>query len=739
MADKTKSKTEIKFAGIRHHGPGTSRALTKWLKAFKPDVILLECPADAKSKLDQLEIEEIRPPVALAIYSDKSLQNTMLLPFASFSPEWVAIQYAKLNHLDIYPIDLPSYGWNITEEKDIQDYGKDSLKQAFKLAGIEDQEKWWDSSIEESDEEEDVFSFITTLMDNWRALEETTNPLNELREAFMRTEIRRLRKSLKNKNIAVITGAYHSPAIIDFNSKKSEDQQLCKSIKKEKSIANWIPWSYQRLSSSIGYGAGVKYPSWYEHLYIYGFKAPELWFTKAALTLREKGIYVSTAEVLDGIELCSKLVQLKNKVFPSLEDLKEAINSSVFHGKQTYWDIIEEELLIGKSFGSLGKLEELHPIRKDFEQQIKKYRLSALIKRKDTKSRKLDLRKEQHLEMSFFLHRLNILGIYLGTLDMSEKSSHSNFNETWELTWSEDDEITLIQCGMYGNTIDEAVPNLMKEKLDKEKSLVRISEYMVKLLLAGLTNEVIYCLKILNRLAINSLDNSQLIPLCRQLVLGSKYGNLRNFPPDKLLNILEDLLPRVFGIFPSQCIHIDEKKARESLEELTLLRNICGILDKTNTNKMWLQLLSHLDQSDFVHPILKGATLRLSLDNGLISREIASPRVSYALRGNKEPIEKAQWLEGFLSFGVLGILYETETVKLLETFVGELEESEFRKILPSLKRSFNQLSKSEKQRLFSLIKTKMPSTENTIHSDKRTALCQEQNKEIPELVNLILT
>lgn len=739
MADKTKSKTEIKFAGIRHHGPGTSKALTKWLKAFKPDVILLECPADAKSKLDQLEIEEIRPPVALAIYSDKSLQNTMLLPFASFSPEWVAIQYAKLNHLDIYPIDLPSYGWNITEEKDIQDYGKDSLKQAFKLAGIEDQEKWWDSSIEESDEEEDVFSFITTLMDNWRALEETTNPLNELREAFMRTEIRRLRKSLKNKNIAVITGAYHSPAIIDFNSKKSEDQQLCKSIKKEKSIANWIPWSYQRLSSSIGYGAGVKYPSWYEHLYIYGFKAPELWFTKAALTLREKGIYVSTAEVLDGIELCSKLVQLKNKVFPSLEDLKEAINSSVFHGKQTYWDIIEEELLIGKSFGSLGKLEELHPIRKDFEQQIKKYRLSALIKRKDTKSRKLDLRKEQHLEMSFFLHRLNILGIYLGTLDMSEKSSHSNFNETWELTWSEDDEITLIQCGMYGNTIDEAVPNLMKEKLDKEKSLVRISEYMVKLLLAGLTNEVIYCLKILNRLAINSLDNSQLIPLCRQLVLGSKYGNLRNFPPDKLLNILEDLLPRVFGIFPSQCIHIDEKKARESLEELTLLRNICGILDKTNTNKMWLQLLSHLDQSDFVHPILKGATLRLSLDNGLISREIASPRVSYALRGNKEPIEKAQWLEGFLSFGVLGILYETETVKLLETFVGELEESEFRKILPSLKRSFNQLSKSEKQRLFSLIKTKMPSTENTIHSDKRTALCQEQNKEIPELVNLILT
>lgn len=739
MADKTKSKTEIKFAGIRHHGPGTSKALTKWLKAFKPDVILLECPADAKSKLDQLEIEEIRPPVALAIYSDKSLQNTMLLPFASFSPEWVAIQYAKLNHLDIYPIDLPSYGWNITEEKDIQDYGKDSLKQAFKLAGIEDQEKWWDSSIEESDEEEDVFSFITTLMDNWRALEETTNPLNELREAFMRTEIRRLRKSLKNKNIAVITGAYHSPAIIDFNSKKSEDQQLCKSIKKEKSIANWIPWSYQRLSSSIGYGAGVKYPSWYEHLYIYGFKAPELWFTKAALTLREKGIYVSTAEVLDGIELCSKLVQLKNKVFPSLEDLKEAINSSVFHGKQTYWDIIEEELLIGKSFGSLGKLEELHPIRKDFEQQIKKYRLSALIKRKDTKSRKLDLRKEQHLEMSFFLHRLNILGIYLGTLDMSEKSSHSNFNETWELTWSEDDEITLIQCGMYGNTIDEAVPNLMKEKLDKERSLVRISEYMVKLLLAGLTNEVIYCLKILNRLAINSLDNSQLIPLCRQLVLGSKYGNLRNFPPDKLLNILEDLLPRVFGIFPSQCIHIDEKKARESLEELTLLRNICGILDKTNTNKMWLQLLSHLDQSDFVHPILKGATLRLSLDNGLISREIASPRVSYALRGNKEPIEKAQWLEGFLSFGVLGILYETETVKLLETFVSELEESEFRKILPSLKRSFNQLSKSEKQRLFSLIKTKMPSTENTIHSDKRTALCQEQNKEIPELVNLILT
>ncbi len=739
MADKTKPKGEIKFAGIRHHGPGTSRALTKWLDSFKPDIILIECPADAKTKLDQLDIEEIQPPLALAIYSEKSLEDTMLLPFASFSPEWVAMLYAKSNNLEIHPIDLPSYAWQISNDKKLGDYGKDSLKMAFKQAGIDDQEKWWDSSIEESEDEGEVFSFIITLMENWRALENATNPLNELREAFMRSEILRHSKMSKNKKIAVITGAYHSPAIINFSAKKSEDLQLCGSIKKVKTTTNWIPWSYQRLSSSTGYGAGVKYPSWYEHLYHYGFKSPELWFTKAASTLREKGVYVSTAEVMDCIELSSRLVQIKGKGYPSLEDLKEALNSSVFHGNNTYWNIIKDELLIGKSFGNLGKLEELHPIRKDFDQQVKRFRLSAQIKRKDTRSRKLDLRKEQHLKISFFLHRLNLLGIYLGTIDLTEESSHSNFSETWELTWSEDDEITLIQCGMYGNTIDEAVSNLMEEKLAKENSLIRISEYMVKLLLAGLTKEVSQCLKILNQLAINSLDNSQLIPLCRQLVLGSKYGNLRNFPPDDLLNILEDLLPRVFGIFPSQCIHIEEKKARESLSELTLLKNICGMLNKKDVNRMWYHLLHQLDQSDYVHPIIKGATVRLLLDNELIEHKTATIRVSYALRGNTEPLEKSHWLEGFLSFGVLGILYEIDTIELLDSFIIDLEEKEFREILPALKRSFSQLSKNEKQRFFALIRTRMSSVEKTDLAANKSEFPLKEQEEIPELVKLILS
>jgi hypothetical protein len=739
MAEKKSGKANINFAGIRHHGPGTSKALKKWLSSFEPDLILLECPSDAKKKLDEIEPLELNPPFAIAIYSSNATEETILLPFAEFSPEWISIQYAKKNQIELIPIDLPSYAWNTEQNnKPFYGYGKNKLAKAFEAAGITDQEKWWDSSIEEMEEEAEIFSFIAELMENWRALDSDQNPLNELREAFMRTEIFRCSKKSKYKKIAVITGAYHTPALADFETKIFEDKKLVANLVKQKTQHILIPWSYQRLSSSTGYGAGVKYPSWYEHIYKYGFSASERWFTKAAEILRSRDFYVSTAEVIDCIELCRKLVALKGKKYPDLSDLKSAINSSVLHGKTEYWEIIEEELLIGRSFGDLGKLNEEHPIKKDFDAQIKKFRLSSLLKRKDRKSSKLDLRKESHLELSFFLHRLNLLGIYLGTVDYSAQSNYSNFSESWELEWSEDDEITLIQAGIYGNSIDEAVSNLTLEKLEKEKSLVSISEIMVKLLLAGMTKEVASCLKLLNRLAIESLDNAQLIPLCRQLLLGSKYGNIRNFSPEDLLSLLEDLIARVFGIFPSQCIHTDENKARQSLDDLTLLKNISGMLNKDDVNTLWKQLLVQLDVNEFIHALIKGASLRLLLDSKLISPNESTQRIAIALSGNKDPMEKSIWLEGLLSFGVLGLLYEREIVLLLENFVGSLTEEEFRQILPALKRSFSPISKNEKQRLFEKISSDVEDSEELYPLHKTSDLKVLNKEKIPSLVSIIL-
>ncbi len=37
--------------GIRHHSPGSAASFVAALDAFRPDIVLLECPADAETAL----------------------------------------------------------------------------------------------------------------------------------------------------------------------------------------------------------------------------------------------------------------------------------------------------------------------------------------------------------------------------------------------------------------------------------------------------------------------------------------------------------------------------------------------------------------------------------------------------------------------------------------------------------------------------------------------------------------
>ncbi|HEV2404881.1 MAG TPA: DUF5682 family protein, partial [Ktedonobacterales bacterium] len=80
--------------GIRHHGPGSARALCQALEEMAPDLMLVEGPPDAHGVLPLLASEAMRPPVALLIYAPETPQRAAFYPFTHFSPEWQALSYA---------------------------------------------------------------------------------------------------------------------------------------------------------------------------------------------------------------------------------------------------------------------------------------------------------------------------------------------------------------------------------------------------------------------------------------------------------------------------------------------------------------------------------------------------------------------------------------------------------------------------------------------------------------------
>lgn len=101
------SNPAVHILGIRHHGPGSARSVRAALETIRPDVVLVEGPGDADEILPLAGDKEMRPPVAILIYATADPRQAVYYPFAVFSPEWQAIQYALERNVPLRFVDLP--------------------------------------------------------------------------------------------------------------------------------------------------------------------------------------------------------------------------------------------------------------------------------------------------------------------------------------------------------------------------------------------------------------------------------------------------------------------------------------------------------------------------------------------------------------------------------------------------------------------------------------------------------
>src|SRR6185295_14626862 len=78
-----------------------------FLQELKPDIVLVEGPPEADAILQWANHPELKPPVAILLYQADDIQHSVFYPFAEFSPEWQAIQYARNNNIPVRFMDLP--------------------------------------------------------------------------------------------------------------------------------------------------------------------------------------------------------------------------------------------------------------------------------------------------------------------------------------------------------------------------------------------------------------------------------------------------------------------------------------------------------------------------------------------------------------------------------------------------------------------------------------------------------
>ncbi len=113
---------QVTLLGIRHHGPGSARAVVRALRELQPDVILIEGPPEADELVRFAADETLQPPVALLAYVNGEPRKAAFWPYAVFSPEWQAIRYGVANDVPVQFCDLPAvHQLAMREEKSADD------------------------------------------------------------------------------------------------------------------------------------------------------------------------------------------------------------------------------------------------------------------------------------------------------------------------------------------------------------------------------------------------------------------------------------------------------------------------------------------------------------------------------------------------------------------------------------------------------------------------------------------
>jgi hypothetical protein len=108
---------------------------------------------------------------------------------------------------------------------------------------------------------------------------------------------------------------------------------------------------------------------------------------------------------------------------------------------------------------------------------------------------------------------------------------------------------------------------------------------------------------------------------------------------------------------------------------------------------------------------------RLLFDKKVLSPARTGDAMRFRLSHAQEPFAAAQWLEGFLHGSGLLLVHFQELWKILDAWVGDLEEENFKELLPLLRRTFSQFSEPERQKMLDLAKNISPTDIRRHESD----------------------
>ncbi|WP_405938410.1 DUF5682 family protein [Streptomyces sp. NBC_00726] len=708
--------------GVRHHGPGSARAVRAALDTANPRAVLIEGPPEGDALLPLAADEEMRPPVALLAHAVDDPGRAAFWPFAEFSPEWVAIRWALARDVPVRFIDLPA-AHSLAMEADAdrddtegeQPVPVDPIRVLAETAGYDDPERWWEDVVEHrtpgSGEAAGPLAAFAALGEAMTALREAYgdggHPRDAVREAYMRIQIRTAAKEFGD-GFAVVCGAWHVPAL-RTRTTLTADRALLKGLPKAKAELTWVPWTHRRLARHSGYGAGIESPGWYEHLFAAPDRPIERWMTKVAGLLRAEDRFVSSAHAIEAVRLAETLAAMRGRPLAGLSETTDAIRAVMCEGSDVPLALVHDRLVVGTTLGEVPDTAPAVPLQRDLTRRQRTLRLKPEA---DEREIELDLRKDTDASRSRLLHRLRLLGIAWGE-PATGRGSTGTFRESWRLRWEPELYVRVAEAGVWGTTVLSAATARAESDALAATALAEVTALAERCLLAGLPDALPVVMRALADRAALDADVGHLADALPALARTLRYGDVRATDTTALGGVAAGLAERICVGLPPACTGLDAEGAEALRRQVDGVHTAIGLLagavpeNADGLRTRWRAVLHKLTVRDTVAGVIRGRAARLLLDDGHLDQDAAARLMGLALSPGTPPADAAAWIEGFVGGAAGGgmlLVHDERLLALVDSWLTGVPADTFTDVLPLLRRTFSAYEPGVRRTLGDLVR-----------------------------------
>lgn len=749
--------------GVRHLSPGASYHLLKYLEEKKPKCVLIEGPTDATPMISEMAQSGVKPPIALMAYTNVLPIETVLYPFATYSPELQAILWAVKKKKEVRFIDLPTYHTLAIRQQnrvhDQQETARDFYRDynnlyttVAKLSDEDNYDNYWERNFEQNLNPDTYREALICQTQQIRELvvdqEAEAAPFdysyNLIREAYMRMQIEKaIADGYAPEDIVIVVGAYHVSGITPELSAMTPKE--VSALPTTASLLTLMPYTYFRLSSRVGYGAGNLAPFYFELMWEQINKGrladlPAIYIAKVATDLRKRGFNASSASVIEAVRLGQALATMRNGSMPVLQDLHDVVVTCLGEGELSSVAESINQVDIGTAIGALPEGIFQTPIQEDMNQELQRLKLTA-YKSTIVQELSLDLRENIKvkskeaafidLNRSIFLNRLLVLDIHFGSPTRNSQDK-ATWSEKWMMQWTPEIEIEIVETNLKGETLKIATAYQLRENLNECNTVGEVATIIKETCLCDLADIFTNALSILQTKLVDSNDIVDLANATFELSSILMYGDIRKFNTEPLSPVLEQLFLRA-SLLLVEAANCNDDAAKSVATAINLLEQVSELHSEVVNIDVWQQEVKKLAWRDDLNTLLSGTAFALLLEHNLATETDCEKEVSRRLSPGVPANLGASWFEGLAGRNRYALLSRVILWKQLDIYVSQLDKEEFLRSVVFLRRAFSDFPPNLKNSIAELLGELWKMDAGIVAEILQNDLSEEEEQKLDEL------